>query len=222
MKSLKPYKVLRQIIVLIFFPFGNHYSKGCSHLKWSGDKAPFRPEGPGDWAFVISQLALLVCWLDHFIASAPWELGLIQNGIIILQIYLGLMFFSYPIRILYMRPNALPHKFFGKDEKLYPFSKRWNFVTNLKEAGNLPILIYILGFFPIWIWRPFEYFNWAPSLLAASEGETNTLMVPLKHLYYFSSNSMYVVRYNTLVILVIYVYYLIKSRKFWWSNWWAR
>ena len=205
-------KNFRTIIVLFFFPFGNHYSKSSSSRKWSGSKPPFGPSG-FDWAFVISHSALLVCWLDNYIKRRPWELGLIQFGLNILDIYVILMFLSYPIRILYMRPNALPHKFFGEDERLYPFLKRLR-ALNKSGSGSLPRLIYILSFFPLWIWLPFEYFNWDPALLAASEGETNALMVPLKHLYYFSSNSKYVKDYNMLVILVIYVYYRIKSIKF--------
>ena len=205
--------MLKRIILRVLFPFGNHFSKGKSHIRWSRKNAPFRPEGFFDWAFVASQYLLIICWLDSYIARAPWELGI--NGIIILAMYVGLLFFSYPIRILYMVPESLPHRLFWTDRNKgteYPYPER----SERFNEGNLPNFMAILAFWPAWIYHFINNAGIDPFLITAldknSSGDTLSRAYYLA--YEFSSDFSIIAVYNVTVIVLIFLSYLVKSRGF--------
>ncbi len=199
--------MIRQLYLKLFFPFGNHYSKGKAHHNWSGDKAPFRPEEL-DWLFVFLHITIIICWLDNYIADDPWELGLIHNVIVILEMYLALLYFSYPIRIFYLRPNAYPHRYLnrGRTEENYPFEMRSEIMNKglRKGIGGLSIWI------PPLLHRIFYHFNIDSGILFLNE--PNVLIKIANFMYEFSSSTIYVLIYNSVVIFIIYTYYLIKSR----------
>ena len=214
--------MIKRIIREVFFPFGNHFSKS----KNIGDRseAHFRPDGLWDWVFVVSHFVLIIYWLDNYIARAHWELGVIRNGILILGLYLKLLFLSYPIRILYMRPSSFPHRFFWQDKWTeYPFSKRFERFYE----GNLPNFMGIMVLWPSLIYHFIDLLSLNPFLITYLDDNLKndaTRLVfehftPLSTNHYlaqqFSAGDFRIIAvYNVIVIVLIFSSYLFKSRGF--------
>jgi hypothetical protein len=201
-----------RILHKISFPFGGYYkNKIILSEKWSGKRAPFRPWEYFDWAFIFLHTIFIICYVDEFLKSSQWEIGIIQNGLNLLKLYVLLLFYSYPIRIPYMHQECMPHSFF-KGAEAFPFDKRFEILNNL----NFPWFLGGLWFFwPIIVGRILFHFD--PNIelryLELVHGSNNVFYKAFYLIYAYITNTFYFSILNTIIISIIYCRILYKSRQ---------